>query len=60
MAVGGYDFEIYGQKEMEDMKCPICLLLLKEVQELPCQHLFCKSCLACYELTLVQQANGFV
>ena len=42
--IGGYDVE-FLREHFDDMKCSICLLVLKEpVQANECGHRFCKSC----------------
>ena len=45
---GGYDFVLCGHENPE-LICPICCLLLRETQELPCTHTTCKNCLTKWE-----------
>lgn len=52
----GYDFEVCGDDVVE-YRCPICALLLREVQEMPCTHSACKMCLSKWEGE--QQQRGF-
>jgi len=40
----GYDLEFVFPRE-EKYDCPICLLVLKEPQQTPCGHRFCKYCI---------------
>ena len=46
---GGYDVEFAENilsTSLEDIKCAICLLILKEpLQANPCGHRFCKTCI---------------
>ncbi|XP_066935228.1 TNF receptor-associated factor 6-like [Clytia hemisphaerica] len=43
-AMGGYDVE-FLHEQFDDMKCSICLLVLREpMQADECGHRFCKSC----------------
>ena len=45
---GGYDVEFTENlsTSLDDIKCAICLLILKEpVQANPCGHRFCKTCI---------------
>ncbi|KAK7284143.1 hypothetical protein RJT34_18883 [Clitoria ternatea] len=37
---------LHFQKLALELKCPLCLSLFKEPALLPCNHLFCSSCLA--------------
>ena len=48
MDYAGYDFDVVGQ-DAPELKCPICLLLLRDVQELPCSHTVCTVCLVKWE-----------
>lgn len=44
--VGGYDAVFVHNINMNDVRCAICLLTLREpVQANPCGHRFCKSCI---------------
>ena len=44
---GGFPFEMVGDEHQlqKDFQCPICLLIIRDATELPCNHLMCKSCL---------------
>jgi len=45
---GGYDVDFVENicTNAEDIKCAICLLILREpLQANPCGHRFCKSCI---------------
>ena len=48
MAEEGYNFEVCGY-EFPDMKCPICLLLMRDAMEMPCSHNACRMCLQRWE-----------
>ena len=51
---GGYDF-ITVHPVKDTFKCVICHLLLKQTTELPCNHVFCRSCLTRWEETLAPE-----
>ncbi|XP_066925595.1 tripartite motif-containing protein 30A-like [Clytia hemisphaerica] len=44
----GFPFETVGP-ERKEFECPICLCIIKNATELPCEHLMCKECLEHYE-----------
>ena len=42
---GGYDFELVSESSAgEEVKCSICMFLLRDPIELSCLHSFCQSC----------------
>ena len=44
---GGYPFEMVDDETQlaQNFQCPICLLILRNTTELPCNHLMCAKCL---------------
>ena len=44
MECGGYDYDLCGT-ENPDLRCVICLRLMRDPVRLACNHKFCKSCL---------------
>ncbi|XP_066922484.1 uncharacterized protein [Clytia hemisphaerica] len=44
----GFQFEVAGT-ERKEFECPICLCIIRNATELPCEHLMCKDCLEHYE-----------
>ena len=51
---GGFPLEMVGDEHQlqKDFQCPICLLIIRDATELPCNHLMCKSCLVKIESRL--------
>ena len=43
----GYSFELDGNENQitQNFQCPICLLVMRDATELPCNHLMCAGCL---------------
>ena len=52
----GYQFEIEGP-ERKEFECPICLSIIRNTTELPCEHLMCKECLEHYETEQSEKAK---
>jgi len=53
--VGGYSLNMTDEQQLQkDFQCPICLLIIRDSTELPCNHLMCKSCLVQNEHYLMQ------
>jgi len=48
MMQSGFQFEIAGPG-LKELECPICLGIVRNATELPCEHLMCKACLENYE-----------
>ncbi|XP_066920203.1 TNF receptor-associated factor 6-like [Clytia hemisphaerica] len=48
MMQSGFQFEIAGPG-LKELECPICLGIVRNAIELPCEHLMCKACLEHYE-----------
>ncbi|XP_066926529.1 uncharacterized protein [Clytia hemisphaerica] len=44
----GFQFEIAGT-ERKEFECPICLCIMRNATELPCEHLMCQDCLEYFE-----------
>ena len=45
-AVENEEFEYLKEQPQEDIKCPVCLEVLKDAHEIPfCGHVFCKDCI---------------
>ena len=44
---GGFFFQMVGDEQQlkKGFLCPVCLLIIRDATELPCNHLMCKSCL---------------
>ena len=45
---GGYNFEV-SSDEIPEMRCQICLQLLRKATEMPCSHFSCRVCLQTLE-----------
>lgn len=45
--ISGYPFEMIGDEKQlaQNFHCPICLLIMRDTTELPCNHLMCAGCL---------------
>ena len=52
----GFAFTVAGP-EKKEFECPICLCLIKDAIELPCEHLMCKDCLLHYEKEQKEKAD---
>ena len=58
--VGGYSLKMPDDQQLQkDFQCPICLLIIRDATELPCNHMMCKSCLVQNEHYLTQ-TKGWV
>jgi len=44
----GFQFELVGEM-IKEWECPICLMIIKDVVELPCSHIYCEVCLVYHE-----------
>ena len=49
----GFPFEMVHK--IKEYECPICLSLINEASELPCEHLMCDACLKYYENGEIQR-----
>ena len=45
----GFQFELAGGEMIKEWECPICLMIIKDVVELPCSHIYCSVCLVYHE-----------
>ena len=56
--IGGYPLKMTDEQQLQkDFQCPICLLIIRDATELPCNHLMCKSCLIQNERYLTQSGQ---
>ena len=53
----GFPFETVGP-ERKEFECPICLCIIRNAIELPCEHLMCKECLEHYEKEQIEKSKG--
>ena len=54
----GFQFEIAGA-ERKEFECPICLCIIRNATELPCEHLMCKDCLEHYEKGQIEKSKRY-
>ncbi|XP_066933840.1 uncharacterized protein [Clytia hemisphaerica] len=52
----GFPFETAGP-DRKEFECAICLCIIRNATELPCEHLMCKECLEHYEKEQISQAE---
>ena len=55
----GFSNEVTGTTDKKLFECPICLCLIRNATELPCQHLHCADCLIFYEKEEMDKLKRF-